>query len=175
MSASQVDPVALVAQHGMLLESAHGPIPNLARLIAGEPIPGSWWAHPTSHEIFTATMAVRGAEAVVTLRLVGGKVTFVHRRLWPALVRLADRTSSEALAAIEEEHTPSGRHVVHSHPFPAWVPPEVTTLARALSEEEALRLIPAASCPETRTGERANLSVLYQHCQGQSCANPSDM
>ena len=139
----------------MLLESARGPIPNLAQLIAGEPIRGSWWAHPASHEIFAATMAVRNSEEVVTLRLVGGKVTFVHRRLWPALVRLADRISSEALAAIEEEHTSSGRHVIHSHPFPVWVPSEVTALARVLSEEEALRLIPAGALYRN-TGGRAS-------------------
>jgi len=134
--------VALVAQHGILLESARGPIPNLAELIAGEPIRGSWWAHPASPEIFAATMAVRDSEQVVTLRLVFGKVTFVHRRLWPALVRLADRISPEALAAIEEEHTSSGKHLIHSHPFPAWVPCDVTAMARLLSEEEALGLMP---------------------------------
>ena len=49
-----VDVMALLAERGVLLESARGPIPNVAELIAGEPISGSWWAHPASHAIFGA-------------------------------------------------------------------------------------------------------------------------
>jgi hypothetical protein len=33
-------------------------------------------------------------------RLVEGKITFVHRRLWPALVRLAAVVGEERLTAI---------------------------------------------------------------------------
>lgn len=40
--------------HGVLLESAKGPIPNVAQLVAGEAITRSWWGHPASHEIFEA-------------------------------------------------------------------------------------------------------------------------
>jgi hypothetical protein len=44
--------MAVLCEHGMLLASAKGPVPNVAELVAGEPIRGSWWAHPRSHEIF---------------------------------------------------------------------------------------------------------------------------
>ena len=37
-----------------LLQSAHGPLPNVAEMIAGEPIRGSWWNHPASRSIFAA-------------------------------------------------------------------------------------------------------------------------
>ena len=47
-----VDVMALLVEHGVLLESARGPIPNVAELVAGEPITGSWWGHPSSHAIF---------------------------------------------------------------------------------------------------------------------------
>ena len=34
----------------MLLQSAKGPVPNVADLVAGEPIKGSWWGHPAGHQ-----------------------------------------------------------------------------------------------------------------------------
>ena len=42
----------LVEEHGMLLQAARGPIPNLPTLVVGEPITGSWWGHPDHDEIF---------------------------------------------------------------------------------------------------------------------------
>jgi hypothetical protein len=50
-------------------------------------------------------------------RLIGGKITLVHRRLWPSLVRLAERFPREELAQVRDEHTPSGRHVSALVPF----------------------------------------------------------
>ena len=75
----------MLAEHGLLLESARGPIPNLAALVAGEPIAGSWWGHPAGHAIFAALNQVAESPDSVRLRLVNGKVTLVHRDLWPAL------------------------------------------------------------------------------------------
>ena len=94
-----------LVEHGMLLESARGPLPNVAEMIAGEPISGSWWSHPRSHAIFAEINALADSPDVVRMRLVNGKVTLVHRRVWPALVRVADRFPPERLAAIAEEHT----------------------------------------------------------------------
>ncbi len=64
-------------------------------------------------------------------------MTLVHRRLWPALVRLADRLPKERLAAIREIHTNGGQHVVQEIPFPDWVPPEVMEEAQGLEEDAA--------------------------------------
>ncbi len=130
---------AFVRKHGVVLESAAGPVPSLAVAIAGGPISGSWWSHPRSHEIFQITQAIRGSEDVLVCRLVNGKVTFIHRRLWPALVRAAKRFSKKQLAQVREVHTDSGRHVAREVSFPKWVPAEVTAEASQLSEEEAVR------------------------------------
>ncbi len=116
---------AFVRKHGIVLESAAGPVPSLSVAIAGEPIRGSWWSHPRSHEIFELTRAIRGREDVLVCRLVNGKVTFVHRRLWPALVRVAKRFPKTQLAQVHEVHTSSGRHVSKEVAFPEWVPVEV--------------------------------------------------
>jgi hypothetical protein len=133
-----VDVLAVLREHGMLLASAKGPIPNVAELVAEEPISGSWWAHERSHEIFSVLNELADSPDVVRLRLIEGKITLVHRRLWPAMVRLSDRFPAAALAAIEEEHTPSGAHRKIEIPFPDWVPPDVIREATRLSEQEAL-------------------------------------
>jgi hypothetical protein len=91
--------MASLVEHGMLLQSARGPLPNVAELAADEPIKGSWWGHPQGNAIFDTLQSLDESPDVVRLRLVNDKVTFVHRRMWPALVRLADRFSPRQLAA----------------------------------------------------------------------------
>ena len=133
-----VEAIAFIQKHGVVLASAKGPVPRLTEAIVNEPIKGSWWAHPKSHQIFAVLQAVADSEEVLVCRLVNGKVTFVHRRLWPALVRVAKRFPSAQIAQVHEEHTASGRHVTQEVPFPKWVPAEVMKQATGMSESEAL-------------------------------------
>jgi len=130
--------LAFIRKHGVVLEAARGPVPSLVEVIAGEPVRGSWWSHPEGREIFAVTRAVRANDDVLVCRLIKGKVTFVHRRLWPALVRAAGRLSSDRLSQVREVHTSSGRHVIKEVPFPDWVPSSVRSAARSLSDEAAL-------------------------------------
>lgn len=140
--ARSVDLMAVLVEHGVLLESARGPIPNVAELVAGEPISGSWWGHHDSHAIFAEINELADSPDVVRLRLVKGKITLVHRRVWPALVRISDRFPADQLASIEEEHTASGAHRKIETPFPDWVPADVLDAASTLSEEQARALLP---------------------------------
>jgi hypothetical protein len=135
--------LAFIRQHGVVLEAAHGPVPSLAEAIAGEPVRGSWWSHPKSQEIFAVTRAIRDSDDVLVCRLVKGKVTFVHRRLWPALVRAASHLPPDRLSQLREVHTSSGHHVTKEVAFPKWVPSSVRAAARSLSEESALAEIGA--------------------------------
>jgi hypothetical protein len=121
----------------VVLASAKGSVPNLAEQVAGEPIRGSWWGHKKGPEIFQALGAVDESPDVLCFRLVDGKITFVHRRLWPALVRLADELGTERLTVIKQEHTETGAHRNVTTPFPKWVPPEVKKAAQELSVSEA--------------------------------------
>lgn len=134
--------MAVLVEHGVLLESARGPVPNVAELVTGEPIKGSWWGHSSSHDIFAVINELADSPDVVRLRLVKGKITLVHRRVWAALVRVADRFPADRLAAIDEEHTESGAHRKIETPFPDWVPGDVLAAASSLSEEQALALLP---------------------------------
>lgn len=127
-----------VRTHGVVLESASGPVPSLTAAIVGEPIRGSWWGHPQSQQVFTVTRAVRKSDSILVCRLVNRKVTLVHQRLWPAVVRVAARFPPTHLARIVEIHTAAGHHRVEETSFPEWVPPMVLATATSLSEREAL-------------------------------------
>jgi len=137
-----VDVMATLIEHGMLLESARGPLPSAAEIVAGEPIKGSWWGHPRGHDIYAALNALDESPDVVRLRLVNGKVTLVHRRLWAALARAADRFTPRQLAALHEEHTAGGAHRVVDQPFPEWVPADVLASAADLTLGEAIAQLP---------------------------------
>lgn len=130
--------IAFVRKHGIVLEAAAGPAPSLAEAIAGAPIRGSWWAHPRNREIFELTRAVRASRDILVCRLVDGKITYVHRRLWPLLVRAAKRFPHKRLAQIQEIHTRSGRHITTEVAFPRWVPDDVSDEASKMSEAEAV-------------------------------------
>jgi hypothetical protein len=146
--------LAFVQAHGVVLESGRGPAPSLAETIAGAPIRGSWWAHPKAQTIFLCSRALREAADVLVCRLVGGKVTYVHRDLWPALVRLAGRFDADRLAVIREMHTPSGGHKVCVTAFLEWVPGEVAQAAARLTDEDATALLPVAPAKSPRGGRR---------------------
>jgi hypothetical protein len=136
------DPVDWVRQHGVVLQSAKGPLPSLAEHVAGEPIRGSWWAHARSHEIYAVLEQVDDSPDVVATRLINGRITLVHRRLWPALVRVADRFPRDRLAEVGEEHTATGAHRRTEVPFPDWVPADVMKAAAKLSADQALAELP---------------------------------
>ena len=130
--------ISFIKKHGVVLASAKGPVPRLTEAIAGEPIKGSWWGHKKSHQIFAILQVVADSNEVLVCRIVDGKVTFAHRRLWPALVRVAKKFPPAQTAQVHEEHTASGRHVTREVPFPKWVPAAIAKQAKQLSETEAL-------------------------------------
>jgi hypothetical protein len=136
--------MAFVRDHGIVLVSAKGPVPRLTEAIAAGPIKGSWWAHPKSHEIFSVLQKLADSPDILVCRLVEGHVTYVHRRMWPALVKMASRFRQDRLAQVSEEHTPSGKHVSHTVAYPQWVPREVLEEARLLTERQATELLGAA-------------------------------
>ena len=133
--------LAFVKRHGVVLQAARGPVPSLAEAIAGGPIRGSWWGHARAHEIFEVAEAVSDSDELLVCKLVDGKVTYVHRRLWPAFVKLAARFRKAQLARVWNEHTSSGAHRSRSTPFPDWVPADVAREAERLSLAQAERLL----------------------------------
>jgi hypothetical protein len=130
-----------VERQGIVLESAHGPVVTFADAAAGERIRGNSWSHPKSHQIFALTRLVRNSPDVLVCRLVDGKITYVHRRVWPALVRLAGELRHDRLAEIHEVHTPLGKQVVKVRSFPGWVPVPVQRAAACCLFVKAGRMV----------------------------------
>jgi hypothetical protein len=114
-------------------------VPSVAEAIAGEPIIGSWWSHAKAQVIFDALSEIDDDVDIRCFRLVDGKVTFVHRRMWPALVRLAreGRLPADRVASVQQEHMPTGEHRNLVTPFPDWVPEEVALAADKLTTDQA--------------------------------------
>ena len=131
--------VKFVEKHGIVLASAKGPVPNVAEAVAGEPIVGSWWAHAKGKAIFAALSEIDDSTDVRCFKLVDGKVTFAHRKVWPALVRLGKEgvISAEQLAAVQQEHMPTGEHRNIVTPFPEWVDDATATAAEKLAVDKA--------------------------------------
>jgi hypothetical protein len=82
---------------GLLLQQDKS-IPSVAGIIAGEPIRGSWWSHLKGRAIFAALDKLADDPRVLVTRLIGGKVTYVHERLWPALLAAAMHASRDGLS-----------------------------------------------------------------------------
>jgi hypothetical protein len=133
--------LALVERHGVLLQAARASVPSLAELVAGGPIRGSWWGHPKGQEIYEIAEAISESADVLVCKLVDGKVTYVHRRLWPAFVKLAHRFRKAQLAKVWNEHTATGAHRARETAFPAWVPADVVEASERLSVADAERML----------------------------------
>jgi len=77
-----------LARHGLLLQQDQT-LPSVVGLIVGGPLASSWWNHPKAHRIFRCLGQMLDHVDVLATRLVAGKVTYLHRRLWPACVAVA--------------------------------------------------------------------------------------
>jgi len=73
---------AALKKYGLLLLQDKK-LPSAVGIITGEQLSGSWWSHPRANEIFRRLDDLE-CDAIAT-KLIAGKVTFVHRRLWPAV------------------------------------------------------------------------------------------
>ncbi len=78
---------SLVKKEGVISERA------LIDAVAGEPVRGSWWGHRSGQAIFRALEQLRDDPDVFLCKLLAGKQTYVHRRLWPALLRVQAEAS----------------------------------------------------------------------------------
>jgi hypothetical protein len=80
--AQDVERLGILLQHDARL-------PSVSALVAGEPVRASWWGHGSGGEIFHVLRHLHDRDDLEACRLIGGKLSFVHRRLWPALLGVA--------------------------------------------------------------------------------------
>lgn len=75
-------------RHGLLLQQDQA-LPNVVEIVTGETLRSSWWKHPRARDVFCVLSELAEHRDVLFTKLVGGKVTLVHRALWPALAAVA--------------------------------------------------------------------------------------
>lgn len=80
--------LAELSRTGLLLQSDPS-LPNVAAIVSGERIVGSWWGHKKGREIFGVLRRLNSNPDVLVTRLVSGKVTYLHRRLWQDFLSIA--------------------------------------------------------------------------------------
>jgi hypothetical protein len=83
------DALRLLRQRRVLTLVPIGDLPSVVGEVCGGRVRGSWWAHPKGRIVYAVSSALEDSPDVLAAKLVQGKVTFVHRALWPALVRFA--------------------------------------------------------------------------------------
>jgi hypothetical protein len=79
--------LAKLKELGLLLQTDAN-LPNVCALVAGKPVRGSWWAHPRSHEIFRVNGELAEHPDVLVSKLISGKITYLHRPLWAAVMAI---------------------------------------------------------------------------------------
>ena len=72
---------------GVLLETDRT-FPSITGIMVREPIKGSWWSHPMANDIYMLSQRLAHHSDTIFLKLLSGKTTFVHRRLWPELIAI---------------------------------------------------------------------------------------
>lgn len=150
------DAEELIRRVGVVTVVPAGELPSLVEAVVGEPVAGSWWNHAKGKLIYRLSQALLESPEVVAVKLVQGKVTFVHRVLWPELYRVAmdperrrralDGLSDEAralLTAVERRKEVRGDE------------PEATPKARQALEQ---RLLVLGASEHTELGK--HLAVL---------------
>jgi hypothetical protein len=83
--------LARLSEHGLLLQQDKR-LASVIGVIVGGPLAGSWWSHPRGRHIFRCLEQLLGHPDVLLTRLIGGKVTYLHRKLWPAFLSVATAT-----------------------------------------------------------------------------------
>jgi hypothetical protein len=72
---------------GLLLQHDRD-LPSVTTLVVGKPIKGSWWGHRRGKEIYALLEEFHEGAGALSAKLVNGKITYVHRRLWSAFLEL---------------------------------------------------------------------------------------
>jgi len=76
---SSMEDLDWLRELGVVMQSARGPVPSLAKRVAGGPIRGSWWDHPSGQGIYRVLNEVRASPDVVALGLIPSPPTAPQR------------------------------------------------------------------------------------------------
>jgi hypothetical protein len=109
---------------------------------------GSWWSHPEANRLYRILQGVEEHPDLLSTKLLSGKVTFVHRSLWPALLAVVTARepwqvtglspgTTQWLAALDEAGSPAA---------------DVTQPSRTVIKEVEARLLARGESVHTAEG-----------------------
>jgi hypothetical protein len=150
---------------GFLLES-DPKLPSVCSLITGEPLRTSWWSHPKAQTIFQVNELLEDHPDVLITKLISGKVTFVHRELWPHLLAIGDsrdrwqmnkltNDAKKLLRAVDSAGLLRTDEVRETNPMKS----KVGDLARELER----KLLLVSRQVHTETGSHAKIVESWKH------------
>lgn len=139
--------VTAVAEHGLLFLSdpKRG---NAIQVLTGQFPRGSWWSHPQANAIYDILNTVEEHPDVALAKLLSGKVTLVHRKLWPALLTVGSAREpwqTDGLPAVAAQW-------LAAHDQAEAVGAELPAASRTVTKEIEARLLAHAENVHTASG-----------------------
>jgi hypothetical protein len=86
-----------------LLLSTDPKFPSVSGLVVGDVGGRSWWAHPAAKQMFDLSCALHDHPDVLMVKLISGKVTYIHRPLWPAIVAIGTAREKWQMEGLSKE------------------------------------------------------------------------
>jgi hypothetical protein len=86
-----------------LLLDTDSKFPNVAALLAGEAAPGSSWTHFQAQDMYRVSSQLRAHADVLAIKLVSGKITFIHRPLWMAILAIGTAREPWQMRGLSKE------------------------------------------------------------------------
>jgi hypothetical protein len=105
--------------------------PSVSHAVVGGPVSGSWWGHPEGKRIHAIGEALLDHPDTLSVKLLDGKDTLVHRRLWPAVLGVATSRAPWQVSGIDAAATETLAKVEAAGPLQG-AGPVFATLARRL-------------------------------------------
>ena len=140
--------IRTLEKHGLLLKQDKV-LPSVVGLVTGESLKGSWWSHPEARKIYAVLSDLDDHKDVLLTKLIAGKDTLVHRRLWPALVALGSSGEDWQVGGL----TLPAKRLLGSVERAKWGVEAAGVPARAL----ALRLLAVSTERHTESGKHVRV------------------
>ncbi|MEK6775129.1 MAG: hypothetical protein AABY64_14405 [Bdellovibrionota bacterium] len=77
--------------------------PNIISKIIGDKISGSWWGHPLANPIYNGLVWLEHNRNVLIVKLLDGKVTYVHESLFSDFYSVVSKTRDWQLAKLKSD------------------------------------------------------------------------
>lgn len=162
MSATEI--VRELSRHGLLFQKDKR-YPSVVGIVTGEALSTSWWGHPKARLVFAILQELADDPDVLFTKLLFGKVTLVHRRLWPALLAIGTSAAAWQLRNLP----PSAHRLLVS----LQETPKVEGDGEPAKELEK-RLLANASEVHTRTGRHSLTLESWRRWATRVSVSPMD-